>query len=441
MKNELFLLEGSGYTVLFAPKIGLILEVKAREKERVAQLVRESCSGVEKLLEIFPELKKERFLRFAENTEGRFPSDDNIFRPTSAIIFPTFDCNLCCSYCYSAAGVRKEDMKWNVGKAVVDFLVRNAKVKNEKEISLEFHGGGEPTKNWPLFTSVLDYFQRAAQANNLKPEVGLATNGMLSDSQVEWIAARMNRVQVSLDGPEKIQNYQRPTAEGSGSFSTVYNTVSLLLEKGVEVTVHVVVTTYSVKMIPEIIDFFVGEFPNISIHLEPSYPCGRGLFTGQTFPDKTDFVEGFIAAESITNKCGIELFYSGTTQDLTELKESFCGVSAPNFVVTPDGLVTACHEIASEKHELARQLIYGHFDQQNKQFVFDYDKIRTLKSYALKARALCQKCFAQYQCGGDCLVKTLSVGNGKCRHNFRCNINRELAKHYVFEKFLKGGVL
>ncbi len=433
MPKEVFLIENCGRVALFAPLRGLIMEVRENEKERVLNLMTQPNFSFGDLHSVFLEMEKSRL--FEENTEEPNLTESNgEFRPDSVVLFTTSDCNLRCIYCYAAAGERKIHMSQRIAETAIDFVIRNAKLKGRKECSLEFHGGGEPTWNWPVFKSALDYFQRNAEQNGLTPEVSLATNGMLSKTQIDWIASHMQGVQVSLDGMKEIQNSQRPTAGGKESFSVVSKSIQSLLAKGVKVTIHSVITEMGVSRIPEIVLFFATNFPGTTVHMEPACECGRGLSTGQKFPSPTLFIEGFIEAQKIAERFGMEVFYSGARPQLTEFHKNFCGVSTPNFVVTPTGLVTACHEVAEREHPLADYFIYGYLNHQSGNFVFDCKKIENLRRYVAEIDPACQECFCRYYCAGDCLAKNLSnEGERKAPFlNPRCEINRELTKHYVF---------
>jgi len=328
-------------------------------------------------------------------------------------------------------------MDWEIAKSAIDLIIGNTVQQKQEECSIEFHGGGEPTWNWSVFKSSVDYFQTCANRNGLISKVSLVTNGMLSEKQIEWIIGRnIKTIQISLDGPEEIQNVQRPTIGGGKSFSVVFRTIKSFLARGTEIMLHSVVTKDSVDRIPEIVQFFGYNFPHLMVQIEPACPCGRGLSTGQQFPSPEIFVKRFIESLEIAKSFGIELIYSGAGPQLTETHEGFCGVCEPNFVVTPLGFVTACHEVAEFHHPHADLFIYGHWDKESSRFIFDHQKIKSLKKLSTQRNPLCCECFAQFYCAGECLVKNINE-KGKKDISFsdpRCRINRELMKHYIFSR-------
>lgn len=439
--REVFLVEGrDGRIVLFAPVQGLLMEIGKDEKEKIAALINRPRFVFRDLIGVLPEIEESRLLSRSAET-GRTTERAEVFRPDVAVLFTTFDCSLRCVYCYANAGVQKANMDRQVATATVDFVIENAKAKGSKECGLEFHGGGEPTWNWSVFTDALSRFQERARAYDLTPKVGLATNGMLSEAQIGWLSERIRAVQVSLDGMEELQNFQRPTARGGRSFGAVCRAVESFLAKKIEVVIHTVVTAQGVSRIAEIVRFLAGRFPGVTaIHLEPAYRCGRGFLTGQQFPSPEFFVQGFIEAERIGESFGVEMLYSGSGPRLAELRRSFCGVTAPNFVVTPTGLVTACHEVAELQHPLAQCFIYGYLDRASNRFVFDEQKIERLRRYAAIVDPACQECFTRFYCAGDCLAKSLrsSGEKGVSSLNPRCTVNRELARHRLFKQLFNS---
>lgn len=438
MDREVFLVEDEGRTALFAPVRGLILEVAEEEKRAVAELIERPEFTFGDLALVFPELEPARLLDPPEAPPVA-PAEE--FTPTGVSLFTTFDCHLRCTYCYANAGLVKVNMDAEIADAAVDLVVANAVRKGSKECSLEFHGGGEPTRNWSLFQHVLSRFTREARGHGLVPKLGIATNGMLSPSQIAWIAERFVAVQVSFDGPRELHDAQRPTAAQRGSFRTVFNTVLTLHRKGVELVLHTVITERGVDRMPEIMRFFGEHFPRVTVHIEPASPCGRGLTTGERFPSPARFVKGFLEAREAAKPFGITLIYSGAGPQLAARNRSFCGVANTNFTVTPTGLVTACHEVAELTNPLAALFIYGHFDREKGAFVFDEEKIANIRRIARDLDPTCRACFARFYCAGDCLVKRMDP---QCilhspHTNPRCAINRELMRRYLFNQLFDDG--
>ena len=433
--REVFLIEANEKIILFSGTAGFIMEISSEERARVNKLISRPSFNLQELSVLFPELDIDRLQVDPPVNDGVL-SGNKGFQPDAAVLFPTLDCHLRCTFCYSSGGEQKIDMDRFVARATIDFIIRNAVGNHSEECGLEFHGGGEPTWNWPVFEFSLDYFEAQARKHGLLPAVSLATNGMLSLRQIDRIAACIPKVQVSLDGMADIQNVQRPTSTNKRSFPIVSHTVSALLGRGVAVTIHSVITERGIGRIPEIVRFFGENFPGAAVQIEPNFPCGRGSVTNERFPSTTLFVKGLIEAFKVAETLGVDITYSGVNPQLDQARNRFCGITVPNFIVTPTGLVTACNEVAEMKHPFAKYFIYGCLDRSTERFMFDYERIAWLHSYRSSRHPECGECLARFMCAGECLVKNMSA-EGVSRPslmNPRCMINRELTRFLVVDR-------
>ncbi|MBK7999651.1 MAG: hypothetical protein IPK15_13280 [Verrucomicrobia bacterium] len=116
--------------------------------------------------------------------------------PTTVTLFLTTACNLRCTYCYAAAGdTSTKFMPLEVAKRGIDFVAKNAKKKGAPVFEIAYHGGGEPTVNWHVMVSALDYARMKANELGLQVLASSATNGMLKDEQIDWVVANLGGCQ------------------------------------------------------------------------------------------------------------------------------------------------------------------------------------------------------------------------------------------------------
>jgi biotin synthase-like enzyme len=96
------------------------------------------------------------------------------FKPTKVTLFPTSNCNLRCTYCYATAGeLEIANMEERTAKGSIDFIVNNAIETKTNQVMLGFHGGGEPTYRWNLFTSIINYAKKVCTEKDLSLWVAL----------------------------------------------------------------------------------------------------------------------------------------------------------------------------------------------------------------------------------------------------------------------------
>lgn len=432
--KDIFIIKEGKFSVLFSPTKGLLVEISESEEKIISKIIRDRNADFNELLKIIPEINAAQLIKKAEVAED----SKKEFEPDSVVLFPTLDCNLRCIYCYSKGGESKKSMDWTMAdESAINLVIKNAVKNNLKKSTLYFHGGGEPTYNWEVFTAAASYFRKRAAESGILPEINLVTNGMLLQSQREWIANNVDSIQVSFDGTEDIQNFQRPTAGGGKSFDAAYDSAKLFMEKNMRIVLHATVTEMGMGRIPEIAKFICANFPNQAMHIEPVCESGRAVLNKQRFPDADRFVKGFIEAEKIASEFGVEIFYSAATPRLAEMKSSFCGISLPNFIVTPSGSVSACHEVSDKSHFGSELMIYGFFDKTSRTFNFDLEQILRLGERASQISNKCESCFARYYCGGECFVKNLKnvLCGGGTLSNQRCVINKKLTKHFIMKRF------
>lgn len=126
----------------------------------------------------------------------------------------TDDCTLRCQYCYFRAGdndkrtIMKKD---NIKKYVDAYFsqLSNYKIQDEN-INVSIAGGGEPTKAFEEFKYTVEYIKLKAKEYGKKVRFTMPTNGFYGEEVRKFIVDNFWQVSLSMDGPEDIQNYQRP---------------------------------------------------------------------------------------------------------------------------------------------------------------------------------------------------------------------------------------
>lgn len=347
------------------------------------------------------------------------------FCPHEVTLFLTSRCNLNCRYCYADADSKSVDMPWNVAKAAIDFAAHNAGLLGNKSFAVGFHGGGEPMITWNMLVECCNYAKFLSDQKGLDVELFAATNGVLSPDKCEYITCTFNTVNVSLDGPADIHNYNRTMKNGDGSYKTVRETLKYFDNVGFHYGIRATVTAKTVSHMEESVDHICSTFRPAYLHVEPSWFCGRCFNTHELPPDDDDFVDHFLRAKAKGEEYGISVHYSGARLDV--LSSTFCGAPGDSFAVLPEGIVTSCYEITDLSDPRAHTFHYGQYDSQAGSFCFDQDRIDTLQRLSVENLPFCESCFCRWHCAGDCIAKAFNK-SGSIDHNGteRCNINRKL---------------
>jgi uncharacterized protein len=347
-------------------------------------------------------------------------------------LFLTSDCNLACGYCYGDGGDEKIDMPRKMAFAAIDHLFARAAALGARQLHLGFHGGGEPTLRMDSMVEFVRYAREQAAGKSVDLVFGLTTNGVMSEAAAEWIADNVKHPNISLDGPEEIQDFQRPTKNENGSLERVARTIRILERKRVPYHFRGTVTQFSQGRIPEIVKFLAGEFSPASIQLEPMFCSGRASRKELAPPACEAFVEGFLEAAAIGKKQGIRVHFSGLR--FPQLCTRFCSIGRQNFAVTPQGWVTSCYEVLQQTDPRSEVFFFGTYES-GERFSVDENKLKSLQVLSEIELPSCQDCFAKYHCAGDCRAKRLyaDAHASDPEPTSRCEIIRALTRAQLSE--------
>lgn len=409
--------------ILYSPlnkKVGII---NGSGANAITKYLAEEPLGNEE--ELFIEnLYQNDFLNETPLEKPVFPSTFE-FLPTEVTLFATSRCNLRCRYCYADAGKKSEDMSLETAKAAIDLVAYNAGLAGLSQFVVGFHGGGEPTVAWDLVSAATEYAHEVALEKGLDVEIFAATNGTFNKKQRDFILKYFTNLNISIDGPADVQDYNRPMINGSGSFRIIKDNLKFFDEHGFDYGVRSTITEKDVHRIEEIVEWFKSEFNISFLHLEPVWLCGRCMTSGEAPPTDLDFISNFTKAAEKAEAIGVTLIYSGLRLD--SLISKFCAAAGDGFNVLPDGTVTSCYEITENDSPKAELFHYGRYDSDSKQFIFDKNKIKRLQKYSVENIAHCQDCFCKWHCAGDCISKVFDASQSFEHHGSpRCYLNRQL---------------
>jgi uncharacterized protein len=411
--------------VLYAPLRRTVAAVNGAAARVVSRYVTEGPASVGPAGAPLIEALEAQGLLAAQTEQAPVFPADYAFNPIEVTLFPTSRCNLRCRYCYADAGRRSIEMPWEVARAAIDLVVTNAGRLGSRKFTVGFHGGGEPTMAWGLMRQAAEYAHQRSEETGLDVELFSATNGLLNKEQREYIAARFSSVTVSLDGPPDVQNFNRPTASGAGSFEGVRQTLEYFNEVRFPFWIRATVTASTVHRMEEAVEYLHAQFAVGELHMEPAWQCGRCATTGEEAPAHQDFARNFGRARAAGRRLGVNVRYSGSRLDV--LTSKFCAAPGDGFSVLPEGVATSCFEVTEPDDPRAAIFHYGRFDPQTGGFAFDDERVRALRGLSVEHLPFCGDCFCKWHCAGDCLAKVFGdSGSAEHRGSRRCELNRAL---------------
>ncbi len=206
---------------------------------------------------------------------------ENLFWGTTLHIFViTAACNLECVYCQAhrlLQNVPAGNMSIEIARKAVDFALQ----AQNKKLTFEFQGG-EPLLNFPAIKELILYGRNQAEKVGKTIRFDLVTNlTAMTSEKLDFLLANGINICVSLDGPQQIHDWNRPHANGNGSYNSVIHWIEeirrLLVVKNDNTIAFNAIPTVTQKTISypeELVDEFVRlGFKSVSIRCLS--PLGR----------------------------------------------------------------------------------------------------------------------------------------------------------------------
>ncbi|MCB9396709.1 MAG: radical SAM protein [Acidobacteria bacterium] len=327
-------------------------------------------------------------------------------------ILPTEKCNFDCYYCYEERV--KGRMKSEVAEAT-DQLVRRF-AENAPRLTLSFFGG-EPM----LAKDLVARFMKTAYEHAPNPQTvygDITTNGSLitADFIRETSKHNLFHYQITLDGPRRLHNLQRPTKGGKETFDTVLQAFELLHQsdnENLKVEFRVNVHAHSAEQyLPLMDDPTVQKVlsdKRFYLHLHEIWGSDRYVVPDVDDPERAaeNLLRVKVQMQATINKWQqtqpVRQFLNGTCGDA-------CYAGKPNqYVIYPTGDIGKCTVILEEDRNIIGKL------GPNGELVVNTAK----HDYWIAQNALvdkdCQKCAYRISCAGiGCPLNRVKPGDGTC---------------------------
>ena len=347
---------------------------------------------------------------------------------TKAEFILTNKCNMGCIYCYSSTRRNTNTIDFKQAAAVVDRLIINSQVKylktgRVKKIYISFHGGGEPSCEFGLLKAIVEYAK--TRANKSKTEINFEITTNLSqnnDHILDYYIQNGFFIHISMDGIKRVQDYQRPYANGSTSFATVDRNIRYLSKRNALFSVRLTITDKSLSYAFESVKYLREMFPNIRfIKLAPLETSDISLQNDLVSPDLSNYLKVMEEIDFLPwDEDSHYLSVFGETDMIVN-----SGMCAPvrfeQLIISPEGVVTACHEDPLSEH-----FRYGEVTKCG-EIIIDNKKVDILKKERFDniISGSCSDCAFRLLCMGGCKHRMMTTDR-----NMFCAIEKyTLIKH------------
>lgn len=312
------------------------------------------------------------------------------------ILQTTQRCNFKCRYCTFAGDGSFErthtnkTMTFDIAKCALDFLFKHS--VDSKEVLISFYGG-EPLLEFELIKNCILYSEKLFIVK--KCVFAIATNAsLLKRDMINFFASHNVRLDISLDGPEDVQNFSRRYAvSGNGTFRSVYENVAYISKEYPDyysecVYYHPVISPNS--DISRISAFFKNELHANDKHVMLSNINTSGL---NIIFDSNGDIQGNNNSLPGTESEFID-FFDSVYMDKRPISYTYhhggpCVPGSKKLFVSTDGMFYPCEKV---NEQYSNNVIGNIHDG------FDYNRIYNLYNIGVLTESKCKSCWCIRYC-------------------------------------------
>ena len=265
----------------------------------------------------------------------------------------TEDCNLACKYCYEimSTGHKKVHMSKETADRFLEFVIEQAELGKDKNVSVCFFGG-EPVLAIDMIDYICTKAKKIFENTDINFSTYIITNATLMNEKIYNIFKKhinmFTSCQLSVDGPHDIQDANRVTKSGKGTFKRIEANLKYWKELfGNKLNVHGVLSKQS-----------IGRLYNSYLYFRETWGLKKIWFLPCKDPDFTDDdiliydrelkkIYEYVMNDVRTNNRLNEIdYYAPLDRCLRNgISDKPCGAGDRYCVVTANGDVYPCHHI------------------------------------------------------------------------------------------------
>lgn len=370
--------------------------------------------------------------------------DNNEEYPFDFLLYPTFHCNLKCSYCFQSENYLPEKYKMiskdyvdNIFKAIGTIL-QSKKIKPARPLIYLF--GGEPLLYGKGYKEIIGYI--LSQAYHKDYRTGIITNGSNLAYYSEIIKKyKVEFVQVTLDGPKHIHDQRRKYVNGKGTFDDILTGIRSLIDCNIKLFIRINLDYQNIATLPEFADYAIKagwDNDNVVIFVGPyrdlvcrpyKYQLREDLMLKKIF----SFYEQAPHTKIIKliGWPGLDyILYFLHTGSLLSPRISYCISSYGRFGFDNEGYVYACGNAAG-KNSYSIGTYYHDLK-------LDQDKSTIWRKCRVTDFHKCLHCKLAFICGSGCTFQSLLKHKGTNPFCPEIGENLKVIMNYYFDRIVKG---
>ncbi|MFF6984335.1 radical SAM protein [Streptomyces sp. NPDC008343] len=360
-------------------------------------------------------------------------------------------CNLACTYCFAEGGdygriteaMGEHSIAW-----IFDFIERNA--APGQRVRFEFFGG-EPLANFAVIQKICERARTIARRDGTEFVHRISTNLTLMPKGIEDLFREYRFiVSVSIDGGREVQDANRPSKNGMGSYDRIMRNLWRLREAcGDDITLvaRMTIATAEPNLKDSVHDLWqLGLFDYFQIYpgvypVEKDTKVPIALTLGDrklSEPQGIQYINHFLQPGIVEqfkefllhypnlfapgNRFKGVLEYERTVQMVTEgaTALAFCSGGRTYYTHSPDGSISPCHRLVGDES----------FDvgTGSEGLTREHPEWRR----TVDEHPVCGACWARYLCGGGCRQENhVASGDVNVLNDESCQYQLMLAEEVI----------
>ena len=277
----------------------------------------------------------------------------------------TQKCNLNCAYCFEKCKSHKDiDFDKMMGLLTKDGQFATFSTQNF------YIFGGEPLMNMDFVEKLLEYFDTMPEIGDedRKKYIGsitsnLITNGVLINRFIPILKKHGIGLQVSIDGPEDINDKCRVDHKGRGHFKQIMKNLELCRENGIPYSLHGACSRANYSEFARINEFFLDEATkNKNRDIENVFYTNycQIVFEDEITDDDIDIllVQFYKTVEMIMTTPLLDTYPKNTRKLVAEgflnRRGGICSAGNTMFSYDDDFNVFPCHRVNTSEEDILK---------------------------------------------------------------------------------------
>lgn len=347
------------------------------------------------------------------------------------------DCNLRCKYCFASTGdfgTGRKIMPPEVAMKAIDWVVEKSGKRHNIEIDFF---GGEPLMAMETVKATVDYARAHEEEWGKHFRFTMTTNGILLDEEnTKYFNENMDNCVLSLDGRKAVNDKNRLTVNGKGSYDIIVpKFLKLIKERDPQKDYYVrgTFTRDNLDFSEDVIDIANLGVTSVSVEPVTADDSEPYALREEDLPKIYEEYEKLAKIMLHRNDFNFFHFNVDLTQGPCVIKRMRgCGAGCEYVAVTPDGELYPCHQFVGKEEFKMGSVLTGEFDM---------SIASTFAGLNIYTREDCQTCWARYYCSGGCSAANLNAnGDMKKPYKLGCDMQRKRLECAIAMRAIEAGL-